>query len=58
MDNYQFNLAVSYLNIADTGKLSNFWIGLTDVAIDGTFIWNGSNTAATYFKWDSNQPGL
>ncbi len=58
MGSYQFNLIESYLNVADTGKISNFWIGLTDIAVSGTYIWNSSNTQANFFKWDSNQPGF
>ena len=58
MDGYQFNLVASYLNEVDAGGNGNFWIGLNDAATKGSYIWDSSNTEATYLNWDTNQPGF
>ena len=31
-------------------------IGLTDLAIEGAFLWGSDLTAPTYTYWDTNQP--
>ena len=32
------------------------WIGLTDAAIEGKFVWNSTGQATTYSYWSSGQP--
>ena len=54
---YEKNQVVSYLSVADNGKSSKFWIGLNDVAKEGTYVWDTSTTTATYRFWDSKGPG-
>ena len=33
------------------------WIGGTDAASEGTWLWSPSNTPLSYTNWDSGQPG-
>merc|ERR1712083_525785 len=37
-------------------KGSDFWIGLSDVGDEGTFVWQESREQAEYTNWYSNQP--
>ena len=37
-------------------SLFQFWIGLTDVAQEGTFKWANDGTALSYHNWGSQQP--
>ncbi len=44
--------AKAYLKTADPFESSRFWIGLTDAAVEDTFVWSSSNLVATFTDWD------
>jgi len=35
---------------------TNYWIGLTDRANEGTFVWGSDNAVATYTNWNGREP--
>jgi lectin-like protein/PEP-CTERM motif-containing protein len=37
------------------GTIRNFWIGLTDVASEGNFVWSNGD-AVTYTNWATSEP--
>jgi hypothetical protein len=43
------------LDVADTGKTSKFWIGLSDVVTEGVYLWNASGSAASYTFWAAGE---
>ena len=45
-----------FLLAADPTGQNYFWIGLTDVFHEGTFIWPSTGEKATYFNWKEAQP--
>ncbi len=45
-----------FLLAADPSGNSYFWIGLTDIFYEGTFIWPSTGEQATYFNWFPGQP--
>ena len=40
---------------ATFGRFGDVWIGLTDQAVEGTWVWS-SGQAVTYTNWASGQP--
>ena len=44
-----------FLDTVDPAGTSNFWIGLTDIFHEGTFIWT-TGDALTYTNWASGEP--
>jgi len=45
-----------FLLAADPTGKGSFWIGLTDLFHEGTFIWPSTGEQATYFNWKDGQP--
>ena len=45
-----------FLLAADPTGKGSFWIGLTDLFHEGTFIWPSTGEKATYFNWNDAQP--
>lgn len=37
-------------------SLGRYWIGLTDQATEGIFVWQASSGAASFFNWGGGQP--
>ena len=50
----QQNSARIYLNSIDVQK--KFWLGLTDEASEGNYVWAFSQTLATYLPWKQYTP--
>merc|ERR1719474_1841536 len=48
----EFSLLEQYLFIYET----NYWIGLTDQAREGTWIWSNSHVEATWTNWGPGEP--
>ena len=36
--------------------LSRWWIGASDTATEGTFVWEATGGPVTYFNWDTINP--
>jgi len=45
-----------FLKAADPSGKKIFWIGLTDLFQEGTWMWEPSHELATYFNWMKGQP--
>ncbi len=45
-----------FLLAADPTGKHFFWIGLTDLFHEGTFIWSSTGEKATYFNWNKGEP--
>jgi hypothetical protein len=45
-----------FLLTADPTGQGSFWIGLTDLFHEGTFIWSSSLENATYLNWAHGRP--
>ncbi len=45
-----------FLEAVDPSGEYRYWIGLTDIFHEGTFIWATTGEKATYFNWISGQP--
>jgi len=39
-----------------TGGEHLYWIGMTDLFQEGTWMWEPSHELATYFNWDPREP--
>ena len=35
---------------------TNYWLGLSDLAVEGTFVWEDSHSVAVYTGWAPGQP--
>ena len=46
-----------FLQNTFSGGKPAFWIGLTDLATRGQWVWADTGTAASYLKWGHEQPG-
>ena len=55
-DVYENTQIISFLSVADTGKASKFWIGMSDLATQGTYAWDTSTSTFTYRFWATNEP--
>ena len=44
-----------FLDTADPAGTSGFWIGLTDLLVEGNFVWTNGDKA-TYRNWLPDQP--
>jgi hypothetical protein len=45
-----------FLKAADPTGLKLFWIGMTDLFQEGTWMWEPSHELASYFNWNKGQP--
>ncbi len=45
-----------FLQTADPTGEHHYWIGLTDLFHEGTFIWASTGEKATYFNWKKGEP--
>ena len=51
-------VSATYTKVNDGGGVAYVWIGATDRALTGTWIWNGANKAGTFpVFWLGNQNG-
>jgi len=56
IDEHNQKLIETFLGSADPSGTHRFWIGLTDLFHEGTFMWEPSRTAPTYLNWRGGQP--
>jgi hypothetical protein len=47
---------IPYLRNIDPQFIKSFWIGLTDLQVEGKFQWFSSGQIATFFNWYSTEP--
>ena len=41
---------------ASTNAVSRFWIGIQDISIEGSFVYESSGQTIGYTNWNSNEP--
>merc|ERR1712018_961468 len=55
LDSATQTAAASYLNQVNPSGSGLYWIGLSDLAQEGRYLWD-DGTVATYFSWASGEP--
>ena len=47
---------IQYLKQADSDGTKRFWLGLTDTAVEGRFVWQSNLSLAGYTFWTNGEP--
>ena len=47
---------LQYLKLTDTTGNKKYWLGLTDTAIEGQFVWQTAGNNAGYTNWNNGEP--
>ena len=52
----QYDAAIQFINQKDPAGTQWYWIGLTDLSVEGTFRWQSTGQVASYTNWATTQP--
>ena len=47
---------IQYLKLVDDTGNKKYWLGLTDAAIEGQYVWPSTGSLAGYTNWNNGEP--